>query len=69
MSDIINSSNPLFFYSPTSGSASSHWVNWGEAPELGLETFPINDYQTVEKPAFQRLMENVQMQGFRNPEE
>jgi hypothetical protein len=26
-------------------------------------------YETVEKPAFERLMENVQMQGFRNPEE
>ena len=25
--------------------------------------------ETVEKPAFQRLMENVHMQGFRNPEE
>jgi hypothetical protein len=25
--------------------------------------------ETVEKPASQRLMENVQMQGFRNPEE
>jgi hypothetical protein len=28
--------------------------------------FPI---ETVEKPASERLMENVQMQGFRNPEE
>ena len=26
-------------------------------------------YETVEKPAPQRLMKNVQMQGFRNPEE
>jgi hypothetical protein len=25
--------------------------------------------ETVEKPAFERLMENVHMQGFRNPEE
>jgi hypothetical protein len=25
--------------------------------------------ETVEKPATQRLMEKVQMQGFRNPEE
>jgi hypothetical protein len=28
--------------------------------------FPI---ATVENPALERLMENVQMQGFRNPEE
>jgi hypothetical protein len=25
--------------------------------------------ETVEKPAYERLMENVQTQGFRNPEE
>jgi hypothetical protein len=25
--------------------------------------------ETVEKPSSERLMENVQMQGFRNPEE
>ncbi len=25
--------------------------------------------ETVEKPVSERLMENVQMQGFRNPEE
>jgi hypothetical protein len=25
--------------------------------------------ETVEKPASERLMENVHMQGFRNPEE
>jgi hypothetical protein len=27
------------------------------------------DNETVEKPVSVRLMENVQMQGFRNPEE
>jgi hypothetical protein len=27
------------------------------------------DKETVEKPASERLMENVHMQGFRNPEE
>jgi hypothetical protein len=26
-------------------------------------------YKTVEKPASEKLMENVHMQGFRNPEE
>jgi hypothetical protein len=26
-------------------------------------------FETVEKPASEKLMENVQMQGFRNPEE
>jgi len=26
-------------------------------------------YESEEKPASERLMENVQMQGFRNPEE
>jgi hypothetical protein len=26
-------------------------------------------YETVEKPASERLMENAQMQGFRDPEE
>jgi len=26
-------------------------------------------FKTVEKPASERLVENVQMQGFRNPEE
>jgi hypothetical protein len=26
-------------------------------------------YETVEKPPSERLMENVQLQGFRNPEE
>jgi hypothetical protein len=26
-------------------------------------------YKIVEKPASERLVENVQMQGFRNPEE
>jgi hypothetical protein len=30
-------------------------------------TKPYND--TVEKPASESLMENVQLQGFRNPEE
>jgi hypothetical protein len=25
--------------------------------------------ETIEKPLYERLMENVQMQGFRNPEE
>jgi hypothetical protein len=29
----------------------------------------INNKETVEKPVSERLMENVQMQGFRNPEE
>jgi hypothetical protein len=27
------------------------------------------NYETVEKPAVERLMENVHMQGLRNPEE
>ena len=35
-----------------------------------LDIFKIEgSCQTVEKPASERLMENVQMQGFRNPEE
>jgi hypothetical protein len=29
----------------------------------------INLAKTVKKPASERVMENVQMQGFRNPEE
>jgi len=38
---------------------------------MGLQVRPGYDeaYETVEKPAFERLMENAQMQGFRNPEE
>jgi hypothetical protein len=32
-------------------------------------TFIIYKVKTVENPALERLMENVQMQGFRNPEE
>jgi hypothetical protein len=35
---------------------------------LSLEKFCPN-MQPVEKPACVRLIENVQMQGFRNPEE
>jgi len=37
-----------------------------------LETFHDDFaicFETVEKPASERLMENGQMQGFRNPEE
>jgi hypothetical protein len=30
---------------------------------------PQNPIETVQKQASERLMENVQMQGFRNPEE
>jgi hypothetical protein len=26
-------------------------------------------YESIENPAFERLIENAQMQGFRNPEE
>jgi len=31
--------------------------------------FDVRPNETVEKPAFERLMENGQMQGFRDPEE
>jgi len=38
---------------------------------LRAKAGPLFQYSigTVEKPASQRLMENVQMQGFRSPEE
>jgi hypothetical protein len=31
--------------------------------------FLVDNSEIVEKPASERLMENVHMQGFRNPEE
>jgi hypothetical protein len=40
--------------------------SWDESPSACV-MHPLKE--TVEKPASRRLMENVQMQGFRNPEE
>jgi hypothetical protein len=43
---------------------------WGVGPtgRGGKGTFKETS-ETLEKPASERLMENVHMQGFRNPEE
>jgi hypothetical protein len=42
-------------------------ITWGllSIQERNVKVF----LETVEKPASERLMENVHMQGFRNPEE
>ena len=37
--------------------------------QFGMDQYFIGTIETVEKPVSVRLMENVQMQGFRNPEE
>jgi hypothetical protein len=35
----------------------------------GIRVLNIKELEPVEKPDSKRLMENVHMQGFRNPEE
>jgi hypothetical protein len=40
-----------------------------KVPKVARELYFSALFETVEKPASERLMENVHKQGFRNPEE